>query len=176
MTTDINTNTADMIPTNWKDKLSVINEFKLSNAAAVEVFHTTETELATARNLVEKGLMTIPALGATERAKWEPIVAKARSAKPITATQTTITVAPATTKVATPRKAPVPGAKRGRSGNKIITALNAIPSTPQPIDAFIAAHGISKTVLRQSKRFLDTPIKVSIKKDKATGVEMICRK
>ena len=172
----INVNTANITPTNWRDKLSVINEFKLSNAAAVQVFNTTESEIQTARGLVEKGLMTIPALHADERAKWEPIVATARSAKPIVASQTTITIAPAIAKAATPRKPSVPGAKRGRTGNKIITALNAIPTTPQPIDAFIAAHGISKTVLRQSKRFLDSAIKVSIKKDKATGVEMICRK
>lgn len=173
----INLNTADIIPTNWKDKLAVINEFKLSNAAAVEIFHTTDTELATARGLVEKNLLTVPTLGAEERARWAPIVNSVAKAKPVVATQTTITVAPAlVTKAPTTRKAPIPGAKRGRSGNKIITALNAIPSTPQPIDTFIATHGISKTVLRQSKRFLDTAIKVSIKKDKATGIEMICRK
>jgi hypothetical protein len=173
----IATNTADIIPTNWKDKLAVINEFKLSNAAAVEVFHTTDSELATARGLVEKGLLTITPLGADERAKWAPIVGNIAKAKPMIATQTTINVAPAlVTKAPTTKKAPIPGAKRGRTGNKIITALNAIPSTPQPIDAFIAAHGISKTVLRQSKRFLDSAIKVSIKKDKVTGVEMICRK
>lgn len=172
----INPNTANITPTNWRDKLSVINEFKLSNAAAVQVFNTTETEIQTARGLVEKGLMTIPALHADERAKWEPIVATARTASPVAASQTVITIAPTTVKAATPRKTPVPGAKRGRTGNKIITALNAIPTTPQPIEAFIAAHGISKTVLRQSKRFLDSSIKVSIKKDKATGIEMICRK
>lgn len=172
----INANTASITPTNWRDKLSVINEFKLSNAAAVQVFNTTESEIQTARGLVEKGLLSIPALHADERAKWEPIVATAHSIKPFVSSQTTITIAPTTAKVATPRKAAIPGAKRGRTGNKIITALNAIPTTPQPIDAFIAAHGISKTVLRQSKRFLDSSIKVSIKKDKATGVEMICRK
>lgn len=172
----INANTASITPTNWRDKLSVINEFKLSNAAAVQVFNTTESEIQTARGLVEKGLMTIPALHADERAKWEPIVATAHSTKPFVASQTAITIAPTIAKVVTPRKAAIPGAKRGRTGNKIITALNAIPTTPQPIDAFIAAHGISKTVLRQSKRFLDSSIKVSIKKDKATGIEMICRK
>ena len=168
-------NTTAMIPTSWRDKLAVINEFKLSNAAAIQLFHTTETELTTARGLVEKGMLTIPTLGAEGRARWAPLVGTAATAT--VAVQTAIVVAPSTTvKPAPARKAPIPGAKRGRTGNKIITALNAIPTTPQPIDAFIAAHGISKTVLRQSKRFLDSAIKVSIKKDKATGVEMICRK
>lgn len=173
----IDTTTASLIPTNWRDKLAVINEFKLSNAAAIEMFHTTETEIATARSLVDKGLLTVPAMHADERAKWEPIVTALPNARQKMSTQTSIAIAPTTTvKAPTVRKAPIPGAKRGRTGNKIITALNAIPSTPQPIDQFIAAHGISKTVLRQSKRFLDTAIKVSIKKDKATGIEMICRK
>lgn len=172
MTVPANNNS--MIPTNWRDKLAVINEFKLSNAAAVQLFGTTEAELVTARGLVEKGMLSIPVLDAAQRARWVPIVGTAAIVKaPV---QTTITVAPNTTAKPTTRKMPVPGAKRGRSGNKIITALNAIPTTPQPIDAFIAAHGISKTVLRQSKRFLDSAIKVSIKKDKATGIEMICRK
>jgi hypothetical protein len=65
--------------------------------------------------------------------------------------------------------------KRGRTGNKIVTALNAIPTTPVPIEAFLAEHKVSKTVLRQSKRFLPVPIKISIRADKATGVEMISR-
>jgi len=163
--------TAATIPTNWRDKLAVINEFQLSNATAISMFHTTATELETARGLVERGLLIIPALTVDERAKWAPIVSTTDSAR--ASTQTTITVAPKTPQQ---RKQPTPGAKRGRVGNKIITALNAIPVTPQPIDQFIQAHGISKTVLRQSKRFLDTPIKVSIKRDKATGVEMISRK
>jgi len=101
---NVQTNTADITPTNWRDKLAVINEFKLSNAAAIQVFNTTEAEIQTARGLVEKGLLSIPSLHADERAKWEPIVATARTAKPIVATQTTITIAPAVAKVATPRK------------------------------------------------------------------------
>lgn len=172
----INTNTAALIPSSWRDKLAVINEFQLSNAAASTVFGTTGAELQTARGLVEKGLLTIPALAAEDKAKWAPIVSSVANTKPVV--QTTITVAPTVVKPV-PTSKPVtasPTAKRGCAGNKIITALNAIPTTPQSIDEFVAAHGISKTVLRQSKRFLDTPIKVSIKRDKTTGVEMICRK
>jgi len=173
----IATNTADIIPTNWSDRLAVINEFKLSNAAIAELFHTTDADLALARGLVQKSLLTITPLSAKDRARWAPFVSSIPNAAPTVPTQTTLTVAPSTTvKAPTTRKTPIPGAKRGRTGSKIINALNAIPSTPQPIETFIATYGISKTVLRQSKRFLDTAIKVSIKKDKATGVEMICRK
>ena len=167
--------TPEMIPSNWFDKLTVINEFKLSNAAALKLFAATDAELQVARRLVDRGIWKIIPMTADARAKWVPIVGGTDN--PPQVIQSTIAVSvPAAPKTIATRKPVIEGAKRGRSGTKIISALNAIPTTPQSIDAFVAAYGISKTVLRQSKRFLDTPIKVSIKRDKVTGIEMICRK
>lgn len=170
----ISTNTAAMIPTGWRDKLAVINEFKLSNAQAVSMFNTTEKELETARSLVSRGVIQVPALDEAQKTQWSSLVQSA----PAPTTKVTVIAAP-TPRTASAATQPVKnttGAKRGRVGNKIINALNAVPTTPQPIDAFITQYGVSKTVLRQSKRFLDTPLKISIKRDKTTGIEMICRK
>lgn len=170
------------IPTSWRDRLAVINEFQLSNASATTLFNTTDTELETARSLVSKGLLTVPALSVESKQTWQSAIASVSSIAPVPTSKVIVSARTAVEPVVIvsapkiKRPQPTPGGKRGRIGNKIITALNAIPSTPQSIDAFVTTYGISKTVLRQSKRFLDSPIKVSIKKDKVTGVEMICRK
>ena len=160
------------IPQSWQDRLAIINEFKMSNVDAIKLFVTTERELAVARGLVEKGLMKVPTLNEDAKQAWskvvnpttavqQPIVSTYDSSQPTTASSTIQTTKP--TK------------HRGRQGTKIVAAFSNLTSTPEPVDVFVKKYGVSKTILRQSKRFLDSPIKVSIKRDKATKQEMICR-
>ena len=159
------------IPQSWQERLAIINEFHLSNDQAVEVFSTTEKELAIARGLVEKGILTIVQLPDNVKDAWAQSFGKPAAVAPIQHLPTTT----AESADAAPEQTPTKGTKRGRSTNKIATAFAALSTTPVPLEAFLAEHGVSKTILRQSKRFMETPIKVSIKKDKTSGIELISR-
>jgi hypothetical protein len=168
-------NMKSQLPQSWQERLAIINEFKIPNSTAISLFATTEKELQTARGLVEKGMLKVPQLTADQRSQWQPHIPSAESSTtsaPIV--NTTIQSTPMHVQVKAKPQVPS-GAKRGRQGTKIVVALSAIPTTPQPVDTFVKQYGVSKTILRQSKRFLDEPIKVSIKRDKSTGIEMICR-
>jgi len=161
--------------TTWQDRLSIAKHFNMSDAQVMSTFNTSAVELTTANSLVTKGLIKIQPLSEVDQLVWATkLTQTAKPAEVITATvlaDGTIasSVAPTT------KSKSASANKRGRTGNKIVTALNAIPTTPVPIDAFLAEHKVSKTVLRQSKRFLAVPIKISIRADKTTGVEMISR-
>ncbi len=73
--------------------------------------------------------------------------------------------------------------KRGRKGNKIVTALNAIPEIPVDFDDFVAQHKVSVNVMKQPTRWIhkmdakdaERIGKVHIQKDKTTGKTMIWR-
>jgi hypothetical protein len=169
------------IPDSWQERLAVINEFQVPNDVAVKMFNTSERELQTARGLVEKGMMKVGQLTDDQRAAFAPLFsAPSATATVVSTVQVISGTAPATKKekrtaVAKQPTAPKTPGRRGRIGSKISTALSSVPTSPMPVDQFLQQYGVSKTILRQSKRFLETPIKVSIKRDKTTGVEMICR-
>lgn len=71
--------------------------------------------------------------------------------------------------------------KRGRKGNKIITALYNAPTVPMPIEQYSIEQGVSINALRQHKRFYSQlPIEeqqdigtIHIKQDRDTKVLMI---
>lgn len=139
----------------WNTRLAVITEFRLPNDIAATVFDTTVSEIQTARRFVEEGLITVPTLSVTEREKYAHL-------------SSTIST-PSTGKPTQPQSS----GNRGTS--KIVQALNSVTTTPQPIDGILSRYGVSKAVLRQGKRFLGQPVKISIKRDPSTGVEMISR-
>lgn len=159
------------IPQSWQDRLAIINEFKMSNTDAVVLFATTERELAVARGLVEKGLMKVPTLNEETKQSWSSVMGTSTS-QPIASS---VQSAPQPSAVVSTVQSAKPTKHRGRQGTKIVAAFSNLTSTPEPVDVFVKKHGVSKTILRQSKRFLDSPIKVSIKRDKNTKQEMICR-
>lgn len=139
----------------WNTRLAVITEFRLPNDVAATVFDTTVSEIQTARKFVEEGLITVPTLSVAEREKYAHLVPTTPShtiGKPVQTTGESV-----------------------RRGSKIVQALNSVTTTPQPIDGILSRYGVSKAVLRQGKRFLGQPVKISIRRDPSTGVEMISR-
>lgn len=56
---------------------------------------------------------------------------------------------------ASKREYPTHRSRRGRKSNKIINALLSAPTTPVPVEAFMAEHDVSLPVLRQAKRFAE---------------------
>lgn len=161
----------NQLPHSWQDRLALINEFKMSNADVVATFNTTEKELEIARGLVQKGLIQVPQLTEGLRQQWlmhSNSVDRASVVSPEPS-------APKIIKVKTQSTTSAPEKHRGRQTTKIMSAFSKLSTTPVPVELFLKQTGVSKTILRQSKRFLDTPIKVSIKRDKITKQEMICR-
>lgn len=190
------------IPNSWQDRLAIINEFHLSNEQAIAMFNTNERELVVARGMVERGVLKIPPLSTTARGTWMPLVLQTIVTPVIIVTNLAdIHLAPADTnsdnddsveltvgnksaqvaattkpvkKIRTPNQIDATS-RRGRPSNKIEIALNALTTTPVPADEFVARYGVSKNVLRQSKRFVEVPIRVSIRHNRETNLEMICR-
>jgi hypothetical protein len=100
----------------------------------------------------------------------------ARPAKVAVGTATFAKPETATKKVKEPQK-------RGRKGNRIVTALAAVPTTQMSAEEFSKQHNVSITVLRQSKRFLEAlPAeqraeigKINVRQDKDSRTLMIWR-
>lgn len=148
----------------WGQRLAVMQAYKLSEDQVCEAFHVTAEELATAIDLEKKGIFKIDTVMDVapygELFGADPIVRPAPKA-----------TGPSTKKVAEPKK-------RGRKGDKIQNAFAAVPVEPVSVESFMATHGVSLAVLRQSKRFDRTelaatrPVKVKKGKD---GVLMISR-
>lgn len=180
----------------WNDRFALIDYFLPSDAQICVAFGLTQDELDTARDLRSAGtfkntpnidchqydgifnvkvpeVIVPPAPPAPMVRPKTPIVPSVRPqmtatvhAKPETATR----------RVKEPQK-------RGRKGDKITKALQAVPTTPMSVDAFIAEHGVSLAVLRQSKRFIEgmdaatarTIGRVNVRQDKTTRQLMIWR-
>lgn len=138
----------------WNTRLAVITEFRLPNDVAATVFNTTVSEIQTARRFVEEGIIKLPTLSPSEQDHYSNLL---RNVPHSTGS------------------ALGPFHKPQNSTSKVVQALNSVTTTPQPIDGIISRYGVSKAVLRQGKRFLGQPVKISIRRDPATGVEMISR-
>jgi hypothetical protein len=156
--------------TTWQERLSIAKHFNMTDPQILSTFGATPIELTTANSLVAKGIIKVQPLSEVDQLVWATKLTQ--TAKPTEIIASTSLAAPQSTIASSNAK---PQAKRGRTGNKIVNALNSVPTIPTPVDSFLAEHKISKTILRQSKRFLPVPIKISIRVDKTTGVEMISR-
>ena len=178
----------------WNDRFALLDYYLPSDAQACVAFGLTQDELDTARDLRNAG--TFKSSSNIDYSQFDgifnvvvpevhvPVVAPIRptATKPaiVSRPQPTATVhakpESATRRVREPQK-------RGRKGDKITKALQSVPTTPMSVDAFIAEHGVSLAVLRQSKRFIEgmdaataqSIGRVNVRQDKATRQLMIWR-
>lgn len=176
----------------WNDRFALIDYFMPSDAQACVAFGLTQDELDTARDLRSAGTfksspnvdfdqftgifnVVVPEVPTPAPAPIRPIVTKS-----VTRPQPTATVH---AKPESATRRPKEPQKRGRKGDKITKALQAVPTAPMSVDAFIAEHGVSLAVLRQSKRFIEGMDaatakaigRVNVRQDKATRRLMIWR-
>lgn len=163
----------------WADRFALLDHYSPSDETACEVLGVTADELSTAKQLRAAG--TFAPNKKLNVAEYNHLFAAqpvnvAPAVQPPVMTQTVHTKPQTATKrsVATPKK-------RGRKGEKIQHALLAVPSSPVPIETFMADHDVSLAVLRQAKRFAkvhgaEFEAKVgtiNVRKDKATNQLMI---
>jgi hypothetical protein len=145
----------------WDRRLAVLRALK--DKVPVEVFvkacGTSVEELDTATDLEVHG--TIVMATGIDYSEYEALLG---INKPASTTETVTAVE----KPVTATKPEKVAKKRGRKGDKIKNAFAAIPSTPVDAEEFIAAHGISMAVMRQSKRFDNSGIEgaVHVRKNK----------
>ena len=181
----------------WNDRFALIDYFLPSDPQICVAFGLTQDELDTARDLRAAG--TFKNTPNFDAIKYDGIF-NVKVPEVVVAPQPTITTPtrPKTT-VATQirpqsqatvhakpesatRRVKEPQ-KRGRKGDKIAKALLAVPTSPVSVDAFIAEHGVSLAVLRQSKRFIEgmdattaqSIGRVNVRQDKTTRQLMIWR-
>jgi hypothetical protein len=177
----------------WNDRFALINHYKPTDEQIYAAFNVDSNELNTARSLLAQG--TFIANPQIDVAKFSDIFAAPTASAATVATTATKPAVKATkpagkksgaTVHAKPesatKKAKVPQ-KRGRKGDKIQRALQAVTTTPVSVDSFIKQYGVSLAVLRQSKRFLekmDTTVskkigKINVRQDKSSKQLMIWR-
>lgn len=179
----------------WGDRFAVIDHFTPTDEQICIAFNVTQGELDTARSLREVG--TFVANKNLDVSKFTTIFTTSDNRKPTTRgisinmtatttkspTATTHTMPEADAKPETASKPVKQPMKRGRKGDKILKALQSVPATQIPVDAFMQQHGVSLAVLRQAKRFVAglDPVqaqaigKINVRQDKATKTLMIWR-
>lgn len=172
----------------WPERFALIDHFKPTDEAICRVFELSPEELEFSRGLKEAGLITTSSsFDVTKYSDVFAVGSAAISTSRNTAVSKPTRASSNTTSFARPESASrppkAPPLKRGRKGNKIALALQAVPLSHVPIDDFIEKHGVSIAVLRQSKRFiaeLEPEVaakigRVCVRQDKATKQLMIWR-
>ena len=168
----------------WNDRFALIDHFKPNDEQVCTAFGITQDELKTARDMRSAGAFT--ATPDVDFDSYNTMFAAAAPAATPASTKTTTRKGGATStkKVTTTTEKPTTATKkttapkkRGRKGDKIANAFEAIPTNPTPVEAFATKHGVSIAVLRQSKRFDKSLEKgsVRVKKDKESKTLMIWR-
>lgn len=178
----------------WGDRLAVIDHFSPADGQACAVFGVTQDELDTARSLQAAG--TFIATPNLDVSKYSNVFVSSDvpSTQPTkgtvhmntgikTPSATTHTMPDTLSKPETASKPVKQPQKRGRKGDKILKALQSVPTTQMSVDAFIQQYGVSLAVLRQAKRFVagldpaqaQTIGKINVRQDKATKKLMIWR-
>lgn len=156
----------------WNDRLALIQKYSPSDDVICSAFGVTADELRTARDMERAG--TFVATTDLDLDAYADLFGgikgeKSGGSESITKPESKQPPATATKKTSTPKK-------RGRKGDKIIKAFEAIPASATPAESFASNHGVSLAVLRQSKRFDRTGTgTVRVKKDKSTKQLMIWR-
>lgn len=180
----------------WPDRFALINEYKPSDDVICSTFNLSDDELSMARTLHAAGSFGGPNTLFDAVKYGDPFTASAASASaPQTSRPSgvkkaksgaTVHARPTVSADGLPQTATksikLPQ-KRGRKGDKIQTALLAVPETPIAVDDFRKQHPVSLAVLRQSRRFISkmdvaTRTKigvVNVRQDKDTKVLMIWR-
>jgi len=174
----------------WNDRFALINHYNPTDDVICTAFGVDKSELDTARGLLATGSFAAnPQLDTSKYsnvfasigggAGMTPAVAGTKGQAPVgKKASATIHAKPesATKKVKVPQK-------RGRKGDKIHRALQAVTTTPVAVDSFLKQYGVSLAVLRQSKRFLekmDPTVakkigKINVRQDKSSKQLMIWR-
>ncbi len=165
----------------WNDRFALIDHFKPSEDAICKAFDVTVDELATARTLLAVG--TFKTNGQLDISKHKSLFATSSASNTPTPVATKVGTATSHKKPESATKTVKQPKKRGRKGDKIYLALQAVTTTPVGVDAFIKKHGVSLAVLRQSKRFIakmDPTAasqigKINVRQDKKSKLLMIWR-
>jgi len=153
----------------WNQRFALIEKYNPNDETICQVFGVNNDELKTARGLLSDNTFKPEANGLDldEYSEYFGTISNPRSTKNITSS----TAPRSATK---PIKVPK---KRGKKGDKIVKAFEAIPKNPVNVEDFATTHDVSVPVLRQSKRFDKSGLdgRVRVKKDKETGNLMIWR-
>lgn len=177
----------------WGDRFAVIDHFTPADSQVCTAFGVTQDELDTARTLRAAG--TFIATPNMDVSKYSNVFVSSDlpSTQPTkgtvhmnttkTPSATTHTMPDTLAKPETASKPVKQPQKRGRKGDKILKALQSVPTTQMPVDTFIQQFGVSLAVLRQAKRFVagldpvqaQTIGKINVRQDKATKKLMIWR-
>lgn len=163
----------------WSDRFALIDHYAPTDAAICAAFNLSQAELDTARSLRAQG--TFVANAKLDVEKFSSIFTETTTPQPTTTVAAKVPTATVHARPESATKQPKVPQKRGRKGTKITAALQAVPTTPIPVDAFIQQHGVSLAVLRQAKRFVEkmSPTEatsigtVHVRQDKATKQLMI---
>ena len=178
----------------WGDRFAVIDHFTPADSQACTAFGVTQDELDTARTLRAAGTFVATANLDVSKYSNAFVTSDIPTTQPTrgtvhmntvtkSPTATTHTMPDATTKPETASKPVKQPQKRGRKGDKILKALQSVPTTQMPVDTFIQQYGVSLAVLRQAKRFVagldpaqaQTIGKINVRQDKTTKKLMIWR-
>jgi len=161
----------------WNDRIALIEHYKPDDNTICQVFGVTPNELVAARHMEGNGtLVPTPNI---DYASYKHLFVTATSSTkdvPKESSATSVKVEPGGKPETATKKSKTPQ-KRGRKGDKITKAFEAIPEIPVDAETFAETHSVSLAVLRQSKRFDKTNINgsVKVKKDKESGKLMIWR-
>jgi len=175
----------------WNDRFALINHYKPTDEAICTAFGVDKNELDTARSMLATGSFAAnPQLDVSKYTNVFASTVPAGTTAPakVTGTKGDATIGKKTSATvhakpeSATKKTKVPQ-KRGRKGDKIHRALQAVTTTPVAVDSFIKQHGVSLAVLRQSKRFLekmDPTVakkigKINVRQDKSSKQLMIWR-
>lgn len=161
----------------WNDRFALLDHYVPDDDTACQVFGVSQGELDTARDMRKTGAFTAtPGIDVESYSNMftsEPAAPKTHRKGGATSTKRATT----SEKPMTATKKVHELKKRGRKGDKIITAFQSIPEQPIPAEQFATDHGVSLAVLRQSKRFDRCPERgtIHVKKDRETKTLMIWR-
>lgn len=147
----------------WNDKIALINEFRPSIEQIVACFRNTPEEIKSAMLLYRKSMLQ-PSNAVSKYGNIFDSDTRKKSSE-------------INTNGNTPKK-------RGRKGNKIITALLAVPSQPVTVKCFMEKYNVSLSVLRQHRRFVEKMTDeqkklagdIVVKQDKKTKELMIWKR
>ena len=168
----------------WGERFALMDHFAPTDEQVCSTFGLSSDELETARTLRQSGMITATS-SKLDMEKYAGVFVTGGSL--ISPDNSSGSRRGNATSYMRPesasRKPKSPPAKRGSKGVKISTAFRAVPTIQVPVDAFIAEHGVSLAVLRQSKRFIatfDPSIqaligKINVRQDKTTKQLMIWR-
>jgi hypothetical protein len=174
----------------WAERFALIDQYKPEDTQVCSVFSISNDELSMARTLRDAGRFgSQPAFDA---AKYDnPFTAsttmdttpktKAKSSSATIHSKPIVSADGSAPQTAT-KRVKIPQ-KRGRKGDKIQSALLAVPKQPISVDDFRRQYNVSTAVLRQSRRFIskmDVSVRkqigtVKVRQDKDTKVLMIWR-